>query len=79
MTAIVSDEEVDGFREVRCLVDIPSDAETDPERRFDMAVNQAREDLPDYVIPAEWEKLSDDGEVVEIVRRSNIIRKGGAQ
>lgn len=52
--------------------DIPSDAEEDPRRRFDLAVLQAQEHFTFYRVPAEWRKVWDNGEKVRVVR---ITRK----
>ncbi len=52
-------------------VNIPSDCETDPDRRFDLAILAAREMFRDYVVPCIWELTKDTGENITICRISN--------
>lgn len=49
-------------------IDIPSDCEEDPERRFDLAVLNAREEAETYVMPCSWVLLWDTGEEVTVKR-----------
>lgn len=49
-------------------VAIPSDCESDGDKRFDIAILQAKELTRLYAMPASWNLVSDDGETV-IVRR----------
>ena len=49
-------------------VDIPSDCETDEERRFELAILGARERANLFVIPCQWRKVWDNGERIRIVR-----------
>lgn len=52
-------------------VNIPSDCESDPGRRFDLAVMQLRESTRIYRMPCNWRLISDNGEDVKICRESN--------
>ena len=52
-------------------VDIPSDCTDDPEKRFDLAILEARERAYLYVIPCQWRLISDDGETVKVCRVRN--------
>ena len=49
-------------------VEVPSDCESNPEKRFDLAILEARERASLYVIPCQWRKIWDDGENIRIVR-----------
>lgn len=56
--------------------DVPSDCESDPDRRFDLAILQAKERMKTYCIPANWRLVWDDGERVRVVRESaRIVRR----
>jgi len=58
---------------IRCVYmtcDIPSDCESDPDRRFDLAILQAKERMHTYAIPCQWRMIWDDGERVRLVRES---------
>lgn len=68
---LISDTTDNGLRRCVYKVDIPSDCEDDPERRFDLAVLQAREEASDWVMPANWSLVEDDGENVTVERLSN--------
>lgn len=59
------------MRTVDFKIDIPDDCESDPDRRFELAILQVREQQKDFVIPCDWEKISDTGNVVKIRRISN--------
>lgn len=61
----------EGYRLVFFDVNVPSDCETDKARRYDLAVMQGKEEAEDYVMPAEWRLIEDDGENLRIVRISN--------
>lgn len=52
-------------------VEIPSDAEEDPEERFDMAIVAARDRARLYVIPCDWRLVRDDGETITVCRKRN--------
>ena len=55
-------------------IEVPSDCETDPELRFDLAVNEARERANLYIMPCEWRLIRDNGEDVRICRVSRRIK-----
>ena len=50
-------------------VDIPDDCEEDADRRFLLAVNQARDAARIYAIPCLWYLVFLDGNVVRVCRR----------
>mgnify|MGYP001589012867 FL=1 len=49
-------------------IEVPSDCETDPDTRFELAYMQAEECTRRYFMPCNWRLISDDGENVRLVR-----------
>lgn len=64
-------------RRVYRTIDIPSDCESDPDKRFDLAILNARDEMRDYVMPANWRLVWDNGEQVRIVRESTESKQNG--
>lgn len=52
-------------------VEIPSDCTEDEEERFDLAIMEAKERARLWVMPCNWRLVSDNGEVVRVVRERN--------
>lgn len=63
------------IRRVYMTVEIPSDCETDPERRFELAILEARERMRHYVMPCQWRKVWDNGQKVRLVRESHLVQR----
>ena len=51
-------------------INIPSDCEENKDRRFDLAIIQAKEKSRLYCMPCNWRLISDNGETVKICRES---------
>jgi hypothetical protein len=55
---------------------IPSDCESNPLERADLAILNARERFRDWVMPANWWVVKDTGQVVRVCRKSTYHKKG---
>lgn len=49
---------------------VPRDYSENPEERAEVAINEARENMRTYVIPAQWRIVWDRGDYVRVARDS---------
>lgn len=60
---------VDGIVWEKYEIDVPSDLFLDSNERWDCAYMEAHEKCEFYIVPCEWEMISDDGTVVTLLRK----------
>lgn len=51
-------------------IEIPPDCSSDPEERFNLAILQAKEQAKLFIVPCDWTKVRDDGNIVRVCRKS---------
>ena len=53
-------------------VDVPQDCEEDPERRFDLAILEARDRARLCKLPCNWRLVWDSGDSIRICREARV-------